>query len=219
MMHLFIYFLSDDYGSLLTKSYLLDVPVERSCITWATISLGCDWIKLSRTWKAAAPGNTNFLWTSSLTLSFSTMVLPVTQANNVKVYTVSGGLGSRSIPDWIVRKRKRQLKKDLGKTIYDSRIQGWDLTLWSITEYSTRVELIQDFEFPQASNCIRTSRDGNFVIATGTYKPQMRVYEYAEASMKFERHTDCESLKFEVWFLIDNKRKEDGKNLSRGLCM
>ncbi|KAI7874842.1 WD40 repeat-like protein, partial [Lichtheimia hyalospora FSU 10163] len=106
------------------------------------------------------------------------MVLPVTQANNVKVYTVSGGLGSRSIPDWIVRKRKRQLKKDL--------------------EYSTRVELIQDFEFPQASNCIRTSRDGNYVIATGTYKPQMRVYEYAEASMKFERHTDCESLKFEV---------------------
>lgn len=125
------------------------------------------------------------------------MVLPVTQANNVKVYTVSGGLGSRSIPDWIVRKRKRQLKKDLGKFIR-SWVPGWDLTPRSIAEYSTRVELIQDFEFPQASNCIRTTRDGNFVIATGTYKPQMRVYEYAEASMKFERHTDCESLKFEV---------------------
>jgi hypothetical protein len=43
------------------------------------------------------------------------MVLPVTTANNVKVYTVSGGLGSRSIPDWLVRKKKKALKKDFGK--------------------------------------------------------------------------------------------------------
>lgn len=42
------------------------------------------------------------------------MVLPVTTANNVKVYTVSGGLGSRSIPDWLVRKKKKALKKDFG---------------------------------------------------------------------------------------------------------
>lgn len=48
-MNLFIYVLFDDYSGLYTKSYLLDVPVERSCVAWATISLGCDWIKLSRT--------------------------------------------------------------------------------------------------------------------------------------------------------------------------
>ncbi|KAI9316836.1 WD40-repeat-containing domain protein [Dichotomocladium elegans] len=106
------------------------------------------------------------------------MVLPVTSANSVKVYTVSGGLGSRSIPDWIVRKRKKALKKD--------------------EEYRTRVELLQDFEFPEASNRIKTTRDGNYVMATGTYKPQMRVYEYAEMSMKFERHTDAENINFEI---------------------
>jgi ribosome biogenesis protein ENP2 len=42
------------------------------------------------------------------------MVLQVTTANNVKVYTVSGGLGSRSIPDWLVRQKKKSLKKDFG---------------------------------------------------------------------------------------------------------
>lgn len=42
------------------------------------------------------------------------MVLQVTTANNVKVYTVSGGLGSRSIPDWLVRQKKKALKKDFG---------------------------------------------------------------------------------------------------------
>ncbi|ORX45671.1 WD40 repeat-like protein [Hesseltinella vesiculosa] len=106
------------------------------------------------------------------------MVLPVTSANNVKVYTVSGGLGSRSIPDWLVRKKKKALKKDF--------------------DYRTRVELLQDFEFPEASNTIKCTRDGNFAVATGTYKPQMRVYEFAEVSMKFERHTDAETINFEL---------------------
>ncbi|KAI9481067.1 MAG: WD40-repeat-containing domain protein [Benjaminiella poitrasii] len=106
------------------------------------------------------------------------MVLQVTTANNVKVYTVSGGVGSRSIPDWLERKKKKALKKDF--------------------DYRTRVELIQDFEFPEASNRIKTTRDGKFVVATGTYKPQMRVFEYADMSMKFERHTDSETVNFEI---------------------
>ncbi|KAG2237362.1 hypothetical protein INT48_009490 [Thamnidium elegans] len=106
------------------------------------------------------------------------MVLQVTTANNVKVYTVSGGLGSRSIPDWLVRQKKKALKKDF--------------------DFRTRVELIQDFEFPEASNRLKTTRDGKFVVATGTYKPQMRVFEFADMSMKFERHTDAETLNFEI---------------------
>ncbi|KAI8078938.1 WD40-repeat-containing domain protein [Gilbertella persicaria] len=106
------------------------------------------------------------------------MVLQVTTANNVKVYTVSGGLGSRSIPDWLVRQKKKALKKDF--------------------DFRTRVELIQDFEFPEASNRIKTTRDGKYVVATGTYKPQMRVFEFADMSMKFERHTDAETINFEI---------------------
>jgi ribosome biogenesis protein ENP2 len=42
----------------------------------------------------------------------------VSNANNVKIYTVSGGLGSRSIPDWLARKKKKALKKDLGKAFF-----------------------------------------------------------------------------------------------------
>jgi len=58
--------------------------------------------------------------------------------------------------------------------------------------------LIQDFEFPEASNKIKCTADGNYTVATGVYKPQMRVYEFAEMSMKFERHTDAENVNFEV---------------------
>jgi ribosome biogenesis protein ENP2 len=46
------------------------------------------------------------------------MVLQVTTANNIKVYTVSGGLGSRAIPDWLARQKKKQLKRDFGKCLY-----------------------------------------------------------------------------------------------------
>ncbi|GBB97896.1 hypothetical protein RclHR1_00310024 [Rhizophagus clarus] len=105
------------------------------------------------------------------------MVLQVSNPNNVKVYTVSGS-GYRSIPDWLERKKKRVLKND--------------------PEWSSRIELIQDFEFPEASLRVKTTRDGRFIMATGVYKPQIRVYEYSDMSMKFDRHTYSENVNFVI---------------------
>lgn len=62
-------------------------------------------------------------------------------------------------------------------------------------KYRKRVELLQDFEFPIASNCIKQSPDGRFIIATGTYPPRMRCFELAEYGMKFERYMDAEVRK------------------------
>lgn len=104
------------------------------------------------------------------------MVLKSTTAGNVSVYQVSGSNVSRSLPDWIAKKRKRELKHDL--------------------EYQNRIELIQDFEFSEASNKIKVSPDGQFAMATGTYKPQIHVYDFANLSLKFDRHTDCENIDF-----------------------
>lgn len=75
------------------------------------------------------------------------MSLRVTQANGVSVYTISGSNTSRSLPDWLARKRKRSLKND--------------------EAYQNRVELIQDFEFEEASQCIQVSEDGEYAMATG----------------------------------------------------
>ncbi|KAG7887864.1 hypothetical protein KL936_003882 [Ogataea polymorpha] len=104
------------------------------------------------------------------------MVLKSTTANDVSVYQISGTNVARSLPDWIARKRKRALKNDI--------------------DYQNRVELIQDFEFSEASNRIRVTRDGQYAMATGTYKPQIHVYDFANLSLKFERHTDCENVDF-----------------------
>ncbi|CAK7891385.1 ribosome biogenesis protein Enp2p [[Candida] anglica] len=104
------------------------------------------------------------------------MVLKSTSAGNVSVYQVSGTNVSRSLPDWIAKKRKRSLKNDI--------------------EYQNRIELIQDFEFSEASNKIKVSPDGQYAMATGTYKPQIHVYDFANLSLKFDRHTDCENVDF-----------------------
>lgn len=105
------------------------------------------------------------------------MVLRSTPGS-VSVYQISGTNSSRSMPEWLAKKRKSALKKD--------------------DEYNSRIELIQDFEFAEASNKIEVTRDGGFCMATGTYKPQIHVYDFEQLSMKFERHTDSENVDFKI---------------------
>uniref|UniRef100_A0A060TIE1 ARAD1D37972p n=1 Tax=Blastobotrys adeninivorans TaxID=409370 RepID=A0A060TIE1_BLAAD len=106
------------------------------------------------------------------------MVLKSTPGASVPVYQVAGTNASRIIPDWLVKKRKRALKNDPG--------------------FADRLELIQDFHFEEASNRIRVTRDGQYAMATGTYKPQIHVYDFSQLSLKFDRHTDAENVDFYV---------------------
>ncbi|KAJ7637141.1 NUC153 and WD40 repeat-containing nucleolar rRNA processing-related protein [Roridomyces roridus] len=104
------------------------------------------------------------------------------EPSDVKVYTVNGATASSSssLPDWLTRKRAAKGK---GKRAVREHVEG-------------TIELIQGFEFPEASNRIKTTRDGQFAIATGTYKPQMRVWDLTQLTLKFERHSDAENVDF-----------------------
>jgi ribosome biogenesis protein ENP2 len=95
--------------------------------------------------------------------------MKLTNPNEVPVYTISGASTARPLPDWLARKRKRSLKND--------------------PEYANRVELLQDFEFEEASACIRVSEDGEWVMTTGTYKPQIHTHYLPHLSLSFARHT------------------------------
>lgn len=103
--------------------------------------------------------------------------LPVSNVNDVKIYNVSGS-SHRTLPDWLERRHARSLKKD---------------PIWS-----KRIELVQDFGFPTTTNRLKLTKDGKFMIGVGTYKPQFRVWELGQSSMKFERHTTCETVAFEL---------------------
>lgn len=55
-----------------------------------------------------------------------------------------------------------------------------------------RIELIQDFDMPDECTTISMSPDGQYILATGTYKPRFKCFEVSNLSLKFERCFDSE---------------------------
>jgi ribosome biogenesis protein ENP2 len=102
--------------------------------------------------------------------STPSITMKLSNSSTVPVYTVSGSSTSKPLPEWLERRRKRSFKTD--------------------PEYANRVELLQDFEFEEASQCIRISEDGEWVMSTGTYKPQMHTHYLPNLSLSYARHTN-----------------------------
>ncbi|XP_075057539.1 nucleolar protein 10 [Mixophyes fleayi] len=102
--------------------------------------------------------------------------MQVSNVNDVKIYNLSCG---KSLPEWLSDRKKRSLqKKDV--------------------DVRKRIELIQDFEMPTVSTNIKISRDGQYIMATGTYKPRVRCYDTYQLSLKFERCLDSDVVKFDI---------------------
>ncbi|CAM9557050.1 unnamed protein product [Ascophyllum nodosum] len=99
--------------------------------------------------------------------------MQVSNFHGVKIYNLSSG---KTLPQWLSEKKRRSLSKDV--------------------EYRRRIELLQDFDFPTASQRVQASADGQYVIVTGTYPPQVKVFAVADLAMKFERHLDCDAVDF-----------------------
>jgi WD40 repeat protein len=126
-------------------------------------------------------------------------------AQSVKVYTVNGAStgSASSLPDWLVRKRAAKAKS---KRATREHVEG-------------TIELIQHFDFPEASNHVKSTRDGHHLIATGTYKPQMRVWDLDQLALKFERHTDIENVDFTVSGFLRAPTSESTTTKTQGLFL
>lgn len=51
---------------------------------------------------------------------------------------------------------------------------------------------------PGVSTAIRMSKDNQYILATGTYKPRLKCFDVNQLSLKFERCFDSEPVTFEV---------------------
>nr|GMC81987.1 nucleolar protein 10 [Ipomoea batatas] len=67
-----------------------------------------------------------------------------------------------------------------------------------MVDYLQRLDIIQDLRFETATTRIKVTPDGEYLIASGIYPPQVKVYELRELSMKFERHLISEIVNFQV---------------------
>ncbi|XP_041109491.1 nucleolar protein 10-like [Polyodon spathula] len=102
--------------------------------------------------------------------------MQVSSVNDVKIYNLSCG---KSLPEWLSDRKKRALQKK------DVDIQR-------------RIELIQDFDMPTISTTIKVSKDGQYILAAGTYKPRVRCYDTYQLSLKFERCLDSDVVTFDI---------------------
>lgn len=102
--------------------------------------------------------------------------MQVSSVNNVKIYNLSHG---KSLPEWLSDRKKRVLQN-------------------SDVDILKRIELIQEFEMPTVCTSIRVSRDGQFILAAGTYKPRVRCYDTYQLSLKFERCLESDVVAFDI---------------------
>ncbi|XP_072966669.1 uncharacterized protein [Typha angustifolia] len=117
-----------------------------------------------------------------------------TSINGVKHYRI---LGQRSTSKNLDPKKQRALRKD--------------------KDYQERVELIQDLWFETATTKTKVTPDGKYVIASGIYPPQIKVYDCMEMSLKFERHLVSEIINFQV--LADDYSKIAFLCADRSVCL
>ena len=69
-----------------------------------------------------------------------------------------------------------------------------DVNVYDVSS-SDEIELLQDLSFPTSSCCVDVSRDGEYVVAAGTYKPALKLYDVQNLSMKCERRLNCEKAR------------------------
>ncbi|CAB3231085.1 unnamed protein product [Arctia plantaginis] len=102
--------------------------------------------------------------------------MQVSEIDNVKIYNLSVG---KSLPDWLTERKKRALLK-------------------TNVNLRRRIELIQEFDMPGVSTSLRVSKDGQYIMATGIYKPRLKCFDVNNLSLKFERCLDSEVVTFEI---------------------
>ncbi|KAG5319778.1 NOL10 protein, partial [Acromyrmex heyeri] len=101
--------------------------------------------------------------------------MQVSAPNNIKIYNLSSG---KSLPEWLSERKRRSLSKNV--------------------DIRRRIELIQDFDMPGISTSIRVSKDEQYILATGIYKPRVKCFDVHNLGLKFERCFDSEIITFET---------------------
>ncbi|OAD57878.1 Nucleolar protein 10 [Eufriesea mexicana] len=102
--------------------------------------------------------------------------MQVSCPNDVKIYNLSAG---KSLPEWLSERKARSLLK---KNV----------------DIRRRIELIQDFDMPGVSTSIKVTNNGQYILATGIYKPRVKCFDVKNLSLKFERCFDSEVTTFDI---------------------
>ena len=108
------------------------------------------------------------------------MLAPAVELGGVKCYNLSSV--GKALPAWVAKKTALKAKKKRKKA----------------DDPDEKLEVIQDLFFPTSCGRVKVSRDGDTLMATGNYPPQVRAYELRELSLKFSRHFETDVVQFQL---------------------
>lgn len=63
-------------------------------------------------------------------------------------------------------------------------------------DFRRRIELVQDFQFEGSCSQVQLTEDQRYIICTGTYAPQLKIFDTGELSLKCLRGIESEAIKF-----------------------
>ncbi|XP_015902996.3 uncharacterized protein LOC107435875 [Ziziphus jujuba] len=115
--------------------------------------------------------------------------LKSTSINGVKIYTY--GSQQRSRASWLPSKK-------LNDHPSSKKLQPLRRNKKYLQGEEAIQDLIQDLRFETATSKVKATPDGEFLIASGIYPPQVKVYELRQLALKFERHLDSEIIDFQI---------------------
>ncbi|XP_027358064.1 nucleolar protein 10 isoform X2 [Abrus precatorius] len=118
-----------------------------------------------------------------------------TSINGVKMYTIASQ--QPSVASWLSSKKKKSHR--------------------NVKSYTQNLQLLEDLRFATAATKIKATPDGEYIIASGIYPSQVKVYEVRELGLKFERHFDSEIVDFQV--LTDDYSKLAFLCADRSVCL
>lgn len=118
-----------------------------------------------------------------------------TTINGVKMYTIASQQPARA--SWLPSKKQNSHR--------------------NVKSYTQNLQLLEDLRFATAATKIKTTPDGEYIVASGIYPPQVKVYEVRELGLKFERHLDSEIVDFQV--LTDDYSKLAFLCADRSVCL
>lgn len=72
-------------------------------------------------------------------------------------------------------------------------------------DYRKRMELLHDMQFKGSSSSVGISEDQNYIVSSGAYPPEIRLFDLGELGMKCVRRLDHEIIQAE--FLSEDYRK------------
>lgn len=125
-----------------------------------------------------------------------------TSINGVKMYTIASQ--QPSLASWLPSKKQnshRNVKSNSLSLSVAFLIHSFILLILLyalLSGYTQNLQLLEDLRFATAATKIKATPDGEYIVASGIYPPQVKVYEVRELGLKFERHLDSEIVDFQV---------------------